>query len=96
MNIGDEICARPKSGEMYGETRRGRVVYIHPEDRYYTLEFSFIRVDGITGREYSVRFRESYILPPKEMADIREDRTKNWGALGQSERPRRRKYAEFL
>lgn len=57
VRLGDEILARAEYG-MSGGTmlprQRGRVVYIHPEGRFYTLEFIFARGS----------FRESYLLLP--------------------------------
>lgn len=55
IRLGAEILAPIEYG-MEGGTRlpseRGRVVYIHPEGRFYTLEFTFGRGS----------FRESYLL----------------------------------
>lgn len=55
IRLGAEILAPIEYG-MEGGTRlppeRGRVVYIHPEGRFYTLEFTFERGS----------FRESFLL----------------------------------
>lgn len=43
MKLGDEITARPllggATGESVGKPQKGVVVYIHPQKRFYTLEF---------------------------------------------------------
>ena len=43
MKLGDEITARPlfggATGESEGEPQKGVVVYIHPKERFFTLEF---------------------------------------------------------
>ena len=78
MKIGDEITARPlfggATGESEGEPQKGVVVYIHPKERFFTLEF----VSSITGE----KFRESFPMMracsgevPVERAHL--DRKKN-------------------
>lgn len=55
IRLGAEILAPIEYGLEGGPRlppERGRVVYIHPDGRFYTLEFSFERG----------RFRESYLL----------------------------------
>lgn len=58
MNIGDKITARPAMNTTFGDIKatpmEGCVVYIHPERRYYTVEFFF----PLTGE----RFRQSYFF----------------------------------
>ena len=89
VNIGDRVKARIHYG-MEGGTQlpmeTGTVVYIHPEGRFYTLEFSFPDRHGGTQR-----FRESYIMapPPERLVTEREPaaRITGWhakqsGALG--------------
>ena len=43
MKLGDQITARPlfggATGESVGKPQKGVVVYIHPQKRFYTLEF---------------------------------------------------------
>ena len=61
--VGDTVRRRIEYG-MNGGTllppERGTVVYVHPEGRFYTVEFIF------TGRGGRVRkFRESYIADPE-------------------------------
>lgn len=61
--VGDRVRRRIEYG-MNGGTllppERGTVVYVHPEGRFYTVEFTF------TGRGGRVRkFRESYIADPE-------------------------------
>ena len=60
LKIGDRVRARPNVGFELGQLPEmtGTVVYIHPERRFYTAEFSF---DGPFGRR---SFREAFILPP--------------------------------
>lgn len=45
VKIGDVITRELSFGDMKGEKIRmtGRVVYVHPEERYYTAEFEFPR-----------------------------------------------------
>lgn len=55
IRLGDEILAKIEYGMTGGSMlppEKGRVVYIHPEGRFYTLEFRFDRGS----------FRESYPL----------------------------------
>lgn len=58
IHLGDEITAKVNYG-MEGGTllppEKGRVVYIHPEGRFFTAEFRFERGS----------FRESFILDRK-------------------------------
>jgi hypothetical protein len=61
LKIGDRKKARINYGGEGGSLlpmEEGTVVYVHPEGRFYTLEFNF---DGAWGRR---SFRESYILDP--------------------------------
>ena len=60
IKLGDRIRAKINYGDGGSllPAEEGTVVYIHPEGRFYTLEFAF---DG----PYGVRkFREAYLLPP--------------------------------
>lgn len=60
MRVGDTVLRQPSFYTSYGgacgNPQNGTVVYIHPERRFYTVEFLIER----TGE----RFRESY-YPPK-------------------------------
>ena len=60
IKIGDKVRRRVEYG-LEGGTRlppeEGTVVYIHPEGRFYTVEFKFTMMDGRTES-----FRESYSL----------------------------------
>lgn len=59
MQVGDRIKAKIYYGAEGGgllPPEWGTVVYIHPEGRFYTLEFNFPRG----------RFRESYWTAPPE------------------------------
>lgn len=78
MKLGDQITARPlfggATGETEGEPQKGVVVYIHPKERFFTLEF----VSSVTGE----KFRESFPMMrarggevPVERAHL--DRKKN-------------------
>lgn len=40
-----------------------RVVYIHPEERYYAVEYAIDTADG-DGKTYTVRFRECFKMVP--------------------------------
>ena len=90
VTLGERIKARISYG-MEGGTllpaEEGTVVYIHPQGRFYTLEFTF------PDREGGVRrFRESYLLPPPADRlmtgdDVIRARVSGWhskqnGALG--------------
>lgn len=59
MNIGDELVMRPSVCVSWDEARPKllpcRVVYIHPERRFYTVEFR----SEVTGET----FRESFLFP---------------------------------
>ena len=63
LKLGDRVRRRIEYG-MEGGTllpaEEGTVVYIHPEGRFYTVEFTF------PGREpwETRRFRESYPMDP--------------------------------
>jgi len=61
--IGDKVRRRISYG-MNGGTilppETGEVVYIHPEGRFYTVEFTF------AGRWGVRRFRESYISEDRQ------------------------------
>lgn len=53
--LGDKRADVPTiEGSKYLGTLPCRVVYIHPEKRFYTVEFTF---------ERNRRFRESYWMP---------------------------------
>lgn len=58
MQIGDRRMEEPSLNTTYGTWRsrpvEGRVVYIHPKRRFYTVEFYF----PLTGW----KFRESYFF----------------------------------
>ena len=68
MKLGDQITARPlfggATGESEGEPQKGVVVYIHPDGRFYTLEFK----SPVTGE----RFRESYYFADRLTAEERK------------------------
>ena len=85
VKLGDEIVKEPRSGEGKGPARVGRVVYVHPEGRYYTLEFTCERG----------RFRESFLLP-RESADGPKWTTKRYGAVYPIEHVPPGRYAEYL
>ena len=85
IKLGDEIVKEPRSGEGKGPARVGRVVYVHPEGRYYTLEFTCERAS----------FRESFLLP-RESADGPKWTTKRYGAVYPIEHVPPGRYAEYL
>ena len=68
MRRGDRQVAAPTFDTSYGShkapLRDGKVVYIHPEGRFYTLEFK----SPVTG-EY---FRESYYFADRLTAEERK------------------------
>ena len=55
MKIGKRSTEVLCFGDECGRTYTGTVVYVHPEGRYYTVEFIF-------GRR---RFRESFLSPER-------------------------------
>lgn len=89
LKIGDKIRARINYGMEGGGTlpmETGTVVYIHPEGRFYTVEFTFPDRNGGTQK-----FREAYIMapPPERLVTERDPtaRITGWhkeqsGALG--------------
>ena len=67
IKLGDRIKARINYGMEGGALlpkEEGVVVYVHPEGRFYTLEFTF--PGGLDGKPR--KFRESYIIPPPPSA----------------------------
>ena len=67
IKLGDRIRAKISYGDGGSllPAEEGTVVYIHPEGRFYTLEFSFPdRCGGVQ------KFREAYIMapPPERLA----------------------------
>lgn len=89
VKLDDEIVKEPRSGEGKGPAHVGRVVYVHPEGRYYTLEFTY---DNRHGPE---SFRESFLLP-RESADGPKWTTKRYGAVYPIEHVPPGRYAEYL
>ena len=67
MRRGDRQVAAPTFDTSYGShkapLRDGKVVYIHPEGRFYTLEFK----SPVTGEH----FRESYYFADRLTAEER-------------------------
>ena len=59
MQIGDIVYLHTSQSRP-GEIRRGTVVYIHPELRYYVAEFQFERTDGAV-----LSYRESFFFPER-------------------------------
>ena len=57
VRLGDRVRARINYGMEGGgllPAEEGTVVYVHPEGRFYTVEFTFPKG----------KFREAYLLPP--------------------------------
>ena len=59
MQIGDTVHLHTTQAKP-GEVHPGKVVYIHPQRRYYTVEFSFERMDGVV-----LSYRESFYFPDR-------------------------------
>lgn len=74
MNIGDELVMRPSVCVSWDEARPKllpcRVVYIHPERRFYTVEFK----SEVTGQT----FRESFLYHDRDGADWENRRRKSY------------------
>ena len=68
MRRGDKQVAAPTFDTSYGShkapLREGKVVYTHPEGRFYTLEFK----SPVTG----AHFRESYYFADRLTAEERK------------------------
>lgn len=68
MTLGDKQVAAPTFATSYGDhaaqPREGETVYIHPEGRFYTLEFK----SPVTGEI----FRESYYFADRLTAEERK------------------------
>lgn len=61
VKLGDRVRRKVSYGGEGGSSlppEEGTVVYIHPEGRFYSVEFTFRSPYGVR------RFRESYPLPP--------------------------------
>ena len=54
VKLGDVVSEKISST---GEVKRGEVIYIHPEKRYYVVEFTF----------FFGSFREAYLFPVPPM-----------------------------
>ena len=59
MQIGDIVHVHTTQGKP-GEIRAGKIVYIHPERRFYVAEFQFERMDGVM-----LSYRESLFFPER-------------------------------
>lgn len=59
MQIGDIVHVHTTQGKP-GEIHAGKVVYIHPERRFYVAEFQFERMDGVI-----LSYRESFYFPER-------------------------------
>ena len=59
IQIGDTVHLHTTQSKP-GEVHPGKVVYIHPLRRYYTVEFSFERMDGVV-----LSYRESFYFPDR-------------------------------
>lgn len=79
VKLGDRIRAKISYGDGGGllPAEEGVVVYVHPEGRFYTLEFSFPdRYGGVR------KFREAYIMapPPERLAPATPINPHLWGS----------------
>ena len=92
VKIGDEVVQRPTAGDHRCEVRKGRVVYIHPEGRFYTLEFTYER-GSVSGT-----FRESFLTGQgiDDPTDWWATETKPRGSVAQSEPPNRHRWLENI
>ena len=43
LEVGQAVLAEFRTLSDAGETKRGRVVYVHPENRYVTVQAGFMR-----------------------------------------------------
>ena len=73
MNIGDELIMRPsiftKDDGTRGKTLPCRVVYIHPQRRFFTVEFRS-EITGLTFRESFPCSDRAEIIREKPKAEI--------------------------
>ena len=74
MTVGDIVWKRPEFGAAKGQQSvpplEARVVYIHPQRRFYSVEFTFVR-GGVTRS-----FRQAYPLRNRitaSTADVRPE-----------------------
>lgn len=93
MTVGDIVWKRPEFGAAKGQQsvppQEARVVYIHPQRRFYSVEFTFTR-GGVTRS-----FRQAYPLRNRitaSTADVKpeplSERPKHpRGAVDQSSKP---------
>ena len=88
MKIGDRIKARPMAGVSRGEPMEGVVVYIHPEGRYYTLEFTYRRFDQVG------RIRESFFFQQEPEETIHHGR--HYGARGSVAQGAKEKQGHYI
>ena len=60
VSVGDRVMRKIYYGDGGGllPAEEGTVVYVHPEGRFYTVEFTFPGAWGVR------KFREAYLLPP--------------------------------
>lgn len=93
MKVGDMVLRQPSFytsyGGAFGKPQMAQVVYIHPEKRFYTVEFLMER----TGE----RFRECYYLPERlgclyaaDMAELTRPRLPGEPGTAAAHRTRRR------
>lgn len=70
MKIGDKVKRKISYGAEGGsllEPMEGTVVYVHPAQLYYTVEFEFRNRSGVQ------KLRESYPLKNKQVVQTAED-----------------------
>ena len=68
--IGDRIAAKPFESS---KTMVGRVVYVHPSRRWYTLEF-VIEFMGRRGK-----YREAFFAPIPAQPELKKGYRRKWG-----------------
>ena len=68
IKVGDTRYEQPS---IMDAPRRGRVVYVHPLNRWYAVEFQCERLGVVR------KYRESFFLPVKHDIHFMPDRGKN-------------------
>lgn len=93
MKVGDIVWKKPEFGMAKGQqsvpVQEGRVVYIHPQRRFYSVEFAFTR-GGVTRtfrQAYPLRNRITAVTADVKPEPLSERPKHPRGAVDQIARP---------